>query len=562
MSIFGRLLSGGGGGDRRRRAPTPGHLRRWWAGQVPLLNLAPRLDRALAALRSRDGDTVDPRALAQVLTRHRDAFRPEPSRALLPRAGAPTLRVGAPGGGVTEARLAYDAGGRLEVRSRGIDHGPSPYELSPAGTRTVLTTENIAEVRALREALERGNIYNSLGQALFAARVVRRTRATQSRPFSFKDAVPHLEMEGAAFCAAFGGGSCFALAQVLRKTIQQRFGINAHVASEQIVAGSLCERPQLTRRGRAPDPVVLAAVDGVTHTNVIVPFVDEAGKERFLRISVGVGPEAEVRRQGKPDPIVNTSRAERAACVAADPNLPRERLVGHPERLVAQTIGGPVRLHMHRWDTGVTVGLDLVASTLYISGKAHAGLRGGTGALDLSDPAALDGLATMLDVVQAQFGLHDEARADLDFLCRHLDAYCDEIPVGCVGTLRRCAQERDAAVEARDATAALLRPLHLWPGAEAYGAEVDRGEAALLRAATCVERGRGQEAAAAYREAKGAFAAAAALVEVPSAPLADPQLAACEQAVARLPQGRTSEHLRMALFGARRLATRTSKTSG
>ena len=509
------------GGERRKFGLSRGHLQRWRAGEAPLVNTSLSIAQALERQLRNGRDTFTPEQLQQHLRRHHDAYRAEPQLALLLRPKSPEFSVALPTGRAGPATLSYDLHGRVQVHLLDLAVGGSPYSLQPAGPQARLTAADLATIGRMREALESGHTYSTLARSLLLARAVRQARAQASEPTSFAGVLAHLQAPGAQVLAAYGGGSCMHMAEVLAAQIGRRFGLAAYVATEHIAAGAAIERPRLAAWGTEHSQQVLAAVDGHSHTNVVVPYFDEAGEAKVLRVTTGVGPTAIAQKERKVAPLRVWSAAERAAAEAADPNLPPERLIGHPQRLMATAMPSSAKLHIRRWDNGMTLGLDVLRRTLYINRAALAAAGPVVDQIDLRHPGARADLPAFIEVVGCLFGLPEPAREDLAFLLDNLDDYAREVLAGPGEALSASIAARDTAVDVREPQALLVHSglLRSWSAAELWSAEVATGEAAIRAAADAVNAGLGPLALEHYVRAAKAFGAAEAMLLDPQLPM-------------------------------------------
>ncbi len=227
--------SSGPPSDRRKSPLSLGHLKRVKRGEAPLIPQGAPVESRLQRLQA---DVVDgvlpwPQACAAVLA-HRDAFKADPYRALLPRP-SPAFAVRVAGHeGVKTMRLYYDQAGRVEGRLGDALRGASPYELQPAGRRTTLTAADIQQIVALRKGIEAGALYSTAAAAMALCRAVRQARAAGDPTADFRQILPDLELPGALLLAHYKGGTCMTTAEVLRDAIEAKFGIQGVVASERI----------------------------------------------------------------------------------------------------------------------------------------------------------------------------------------------------------------------------------------------------------------------------------------------------------------------------------------
>ena len=358
----------------------------------------------------------------------------------------PPGQQGQQGQQVAEARLGYDMHGRVQARLNDVGRGPSPYHVVP---QQHLSRADIAGIRALHAQLEGDHAFSTLAAPMALSRAVR--RATQQspnlRPVSYRSVMANLELDGSALLRQYGGGNCISLADSMQQALAERFGLEAYVVGSsetkllvqrETVAGVLPMR-QSDR--------VAQHLQGLLHTNVVVPYLDRHDRTQFLEIFLGAGVQDDSVARLTPMEVQERLQTQ------ADATVQR------PQRLAVDALAGPDKLHMHDPSRGVTFGIDLVRGIAYLNTAAAArtGQAEPVVELDLKRRTSTRRARTFWAGVQAIFDLDRSAMRDLQFLASTYARYRDEVVRDVSPMLLAVVADRDPALKAMRATAASLR---------------------------------------------------------------------------------------------------------
>jgi len=185
-------------------------------------------------------------------------------------------------GGVTIGR---DDQGKLKIVNQALSL--LPFQVPDANKN--LTTQKIQQLKGIFDTVADTN-YSRQGvplEVLNTMRTQNRQRRKSKSKMTLKEAMEQTDISGLDIAQKYGSGDCLVLGDKLVRRFQEA-GIDAKLVGYN--------NSGLTRQrcgnGEVKDPKNSGLLtDGITHTDIVVPYTDATGKERVLAITPGMGAE-------------------------------------------------------------------------------------------------------------------------------------------------------------------------------------------------------------------------------------------------------------------------------
>ncbi len=264
-------------------------------------------------------------------------------------------------------------------------------------------------------------------------------REARGEGVSLSEVSNELVVRGAALVAAYRGGTCLSLSEVLAQSIRQRFELTAFVVSTQVPDNILTMWPNPRSIGDCANKNVLSLLNYDTHTNVVVPYL-EGGVRHFLRIPTGVGPEGVMQ-------ALSHKQYE---------TLKNEMVIENPGKLAVLSGKCLYRVSIKDYQGSGVFNLDLLRGTMYTEAGPSCSMKPPSGyspmdigfldcSVPIEDERRNEVLAYLYDVAE-KFRLPEGFVEDTIFLIENRKDFVNSVLVDPAKAFLVCIKERDLAI--------------------------------------------------------------------------------------------------------------------
>ena len=395
-------------------------------------------------------------------------------------------------------------------------------DLKPDQCNPALSATEQAHILRLRNAIEAGPSYNTFNDILEICR-----RAKVLRDEGIEDSFAKSWAMGPAALLrgpnhAYKGGNCFASAEVLKGSIEQKLGLKAYVVGYYAGRNTVAQWPSLTSDGEEENRQLLDLLGHINHMDVAVPHRSAQDMPlRVLHITCGLG---------------SSPHYWQELCAGVDDDrIAMLRLVPRPDIVRWRALWGSHRFYISDRSQNHVFGVKLFEGEAFVSLKAAESLTAGRtttphlfvdtegeitrsfnfGALcrrqamlDTDDQDEVNELAeewqncrTFLNVVADLFGQPKPFAAEVEDLLRHHREILRHIVLEPALTVSSCMPALRGAL---DVGGPLEYLVALW-GLEDSGRQLRRARRFMEEAAKKVRCGQEFVARMAYNDAQEAY---------------------------------------------------------